>query len=95
MNWLLGSTTVVQPTAIQPHKGNVGKVWYKSVATARQPGVDTGVSIGASRAILTGPMWGATNPNAFITVEGAAPPAQVVIGTAATLGSNTPPGGKC
>lgn len=95
MEQLRQSRFVTQLTQVQPMKGTVQKIWYPSSMVAHQPGVDEGVSINVTRNVLTGPVWGATNPGAFITIEGQPPTAPVVGQVAAALGSNAPIGGNC
>jgi hypothetical protein len=95
MQALLSSRTVIQPTQIQPAKGTVQRVWYKTGDIARQPGADEGYSIHATRDILTAPVWGATTPNAFITIHGVPPRTPTVAHVATVAGSNAPQGGSC
>jgi hypothetical protein len=95
MKALLSSRTVVQPTQIQPQQATVERVRYGAGDVARQPGAEEGVSIHATRDILTAPVWGATTPNAFITISGVPPHTPTVAHVATVAGSNAPQGGKC
>lgn len=95
MQALLGSRVVSQPTQVQPQKGTVQKVWNKAGAVARQPGYMVGRSINATADILTAPVYGATNPGAFITISGIPPQSPVVSQVASIAGSNAVQGGSC
>lgn len=95
MKALLAFKTVTQPTQIQPALGSVDKVFYSRAAVSRQPGYTQGQSLHVTRDMLSGPIWGATNPNAFITISGIPPHTPIIGQVATTLGSNAPVGGNC
>lgn len=95
MKALLSSRAVTQLTQIQPTKGTVDKVFFKAGAVSRQPGFQDPASLHVTTDMLTGPIWGATNPDAFITISGIPPTTPIVGQVASTLGSNAPVGGNC
>lgn len=92
---LRSSRVVSQPNQVQTQPGSVEKVEYGPGMISHYVGARAGHSIGVSREVLSGPAWGATTPNAFITIQGRPPKTPVVGQVADTRGSNAPEGGGC
>lgn len=91
MDMLRSSREVYQQTSVQPVKVTVGKPEYKGWAFLQWD--RRGAAIHATRDMLSAPAWGSTKPNDFISIQGAAPAAPVVVGVPTVAGSNAPQGG--
>lgn len=91
MQSLLSGRPVYQNTQVQPMKGTVAKPEYKAHSVTLWS--KARASIHATRAILSAPVYGSTKPGDFITINGVAPQAPVIINVPSIAGSNVPQGG--
>lgn len=91
MNALRSSRPVYQNTQIQPMKGTVERVDYKAHSITMWS--HAAAAIHATMDMLSAPVWGSTKPNDFISIQGVAPHAPIVVEVPTIAGSNAPQGG--
>lgn len=93
MKSLLSSRQVSQVTQVQPAMGTVGKAWGKASFVSPISGLSNGSQVSTNRDVLTVGVWGATTPNAFITVSGIPPKSRAVKAVGSIAGSDVVQGG--